>query len=223
MPLSLLTEQKKNKPQFIIPATFFRKIKKTVLKKENQPTIANNQIETISVVKEAVLSKTDVNTSSEIKSTVKKSTSGLSLKSIKAKRDHKIRQMDVVLQAEDLPVEPFSENDFKLYWSKYNKQLDQKGLKIVSSIMQSAIPKLEDTTIHIEFPNESMKIDLEREQNGLMEFLRRNLKNYDLSLKITVNEEITSKQAFTDEEKLAKLIEKNPALKLLKDSFSLEF
>ena len=68
-----------------------------------------------------------------------------------------------------------------------------------------------------------MKIDLEREQHGLMEFLRRNLKNYDLSLEITVNEEIASKQAFTDEEKLVKLIEKNPALKLLKDSFSLEF
>ena len=218
-----MTEQKKNKPQFIIPATFFRKIKGPVPKKENQPAIVNNQPETTSVVKEAVSSMTDVNRPNEIKTTVKKSTSGLSLKSIKAKRDHKIRQMDVVLQAEDLPKEPFSENDFKLYWSKYNKQLDQKGLKIVSSIMQSVIPKLEDTTIHIEFPNESMKIDLEREQNGLMEFLRRNLKNYDLSLKITVNEEITSKQAFTDEEKLAKLIEKNPALKLLKDSFSLEF
>ena len=48
--------------------------------------------------------------------------------------------------------------------------------------MQSVIPKLDGTTIKLEFPNESMKLDLEREQHGLMGFLRRNLKNHDLTL-----------------------------------------
>ena len=42
------------------------------------------------------------------------------------------------------------------------------------------------------------------------------------TLHISVNEEIASKHAYTDEEKLIKLIDKNPSLKLLKDTFNLE-
>ena len=130
--------------------------------------------------------------------------------------------MDVVLQPEDLPKESFTEDDFKNYWNKYNQLLNQKGLKIVASIMQSVIPDLDGTKIKLEFPNESMKLDLEREQHGLMEFMRRHLKNHDLTLHISVNEEIASNHAYTDEEKLIKLMDKNPSLKLLKDTFNLE-
>jgi DNA polymerase-3 subunit gamma/tau len=218
-----LTEQKKNKPHFIIPATFFRKLK-------GSPTIAINEVqnvlpEKISEIKE-VLVDTEENSKQKVPalnlSSKKKGTSGLSLKSIRAKKDHKIKQMDVVLQPEDLPKESFTEDNFKNYWNKYNQLLDQKGLKIVASIMQSVMPDLDGTTIKLEFPNESMKIDLEREQHGLMEYMRRHLKNHDLTLHISVNEEIANKHAYTDEEKLIKLMDKNPSLKLLKETFNLE-
>ena len=230
-----MTEQKKNRPHFIIPATFFRKLKgsltSNVTETSTTPEISTapetRLVEPIKVNKteEAVL-KTEDNSKEIVPSpnlsSKKKGTSGLSLKSIRAKKDHKIRQMDVILQPEDLPREPFTEVDFKNQWNKYNQLLDQKGLKIVASIMQSVKPKLDGTTIKLEFPNESMKLDLEREQHGLMEFMRRNLKNHDLTLHISVNEEIATKHAYTDEEKLIKLIDKNPALKLLKDTFNLE-
>lgn len=218
-----MTEQKKNKPHFIIPATFFRKLK-------GSPTIAINEVqnvlpEKISEIKE-VLVDTEENSKQKVPalnlSSKKKGTSGLSLKSIRAKKDHKIKQMDVVLQPEDLPKESFTEDNFKNYWNKYNQLLDQKGLKIVASIMQSVMPDLDGTTIKLEFPNESMKIDLEREQHGLMEYMRRHLKNHDLTLHISVNEEIANKHAYTDEEKLIKLMDKNPSLKLLKETFNLE-
>lgn len=218
-----MTEQKKNRPDFIIPATFFRKLK-------GSPKIATNEVQNILPEKiietEEVLINTEENSKQKVPalnlSVMKKGTSGLSLKSIRAKKDHKIKQMDVVLQPEDLPKASFTEDDFKNYWDKYNQLLDQKGLKIVASIMQSVMPVLDGTTIKLEFPNESMKLDLEREQHGLMEFMRRHLKNHDLTLHITVNEEIASKHAYTDEEKLIKLIDKNPSLKLLKDTFNLE-
>ena len=230
-----MTEQKKNRPHFIIPATFFRKLKgsltSNVTETSTTPEISTapetRLVEPIKVNKteEAVL-KTEDNSKEIVPSpnlsSKKKGTSGLSLKSIRAKKDHKIRQMDVILQPEDLPREPFTEVDFKNQWNKYNQLLDQKGLKIVASIMQSVKPKLDGTTIKLEFPNESMKLDLEREQHGLMEFMRRNLKNHDLTLHISVNEEIAAKHAYTDEEKLIKLIDKNPSLKLLKDTFNLE-
>lgn len=218
-----MTEQKKNRPRFIIPATFFRKLK-------GSQTTTNSEITNIEVKKVNITEDVLVNPQEKSKQIVstpnlsikKKGTSGLSLKSIRAKKDHIIKQMDVVLQPEDLPREPFTEVDFKKFWNKYNQLLDQKGLKIVASIMQSVKPELDGTIIKLEFPNESMKLDLEREQHGLMEFMRRNLKNYKLALHITVNEQISAKQAFTDEEKLVKLIDKNPSLKLLKDTFNLE-
>ena len=218
-----MTEQKKNKPHFIIPATFFRKLK-------GSPTIGINEAQNFLPEKISKTEEVLVNTEENSKEIVpspnlsskKKGTSGLSLKSIRAKKDHKIKQMDVVLQPEDLPKESFTEDDFKNYWNKYNQLLNQKGLKIVASIMQSVIPDLVGTTIKLEFPNESMKLDLEIEQHGLMEFMRRHLKNHDLSLHISVNEEIASKHAYTDEEKLIKLMDKNPSLKLLKDTFNLE-
>ena len=218
-----MTEQKKNKLHFIIPSTFFRKLK-------GSPTIAINEVQNVLPEKiseiEEVLVNTDENSKQKVPalnlSSKKKGTSGLSLKSIRAKKDHKIKQMDVVLQPEDLPKESFTEDDFKNYWNKYNQFLDQKGLKIVASIMQSVMPDLDGTTIKLEFPNESMKIDLEREQHGLMEYMRRHLKNHDLTLHISVNEEIANKHAYTDEEKLIKLMDKNPSLKLLKETFNLE-
>ena len=218
-----MTEQKKNRPRFIIPATFFRKLKVG-------PTTTVPQVKNVESKKIIQSEDNSVNTEENSKHTIpspnsslkKKGTSGLSLKSIRAKKDHKIKQMDVVLLPEDLPREPFTEVDFKNNWNKYNQLLDKKGLKIVASIMQSVIPELDGTTINLEFPNESMKLDLEREQHGLMEFMRRSLKNHDLTLNISVNEEISTKHAYTDEEKLIKLMDKNPSLKLLKDTFNLE-
>jgi DNA polymerase-3 subunit gamma/tau len=52
--------------------------------------------------------------------------------------------------------------------------------------------------------------------------LRKTLKNYDLHLDITVNEEVAKKYAFTPREKYEKLKEKNPNIELLKKTFGLD-
>lgn len=55
-----------------------------------------------------------------------------------------------------------------------------------------------------------------------MEYLRTNLNNHFISLKITVNEEVAKKFAFTPEEKYQKLREKNPAIDILRKTFDLD-
>ena len=90
------------------------------------------------------------------------------------------------------------------------------------SILEMNRPKLNGTEIHVEFPNESLKIELERAQFPLMEYLRKSLRNFDLSLHIDVNEEIAKQYAFTPLEKYEKLKEKNPNIELLKKTFGLD-
>ena len=67
-----------------------------------------------------------------------------------------------------------------------------------------------------------MKIDLEADQAGLIQFLYKKLKNYSIELKITVNEEASKKYAITPQDKYEKLKEKNPLIDKLRSSFDLD-
>ena len=130
--------------------------------------------------------------------------------------------MDVVVDVEDLPKEDVSEAAFLKAWNSYVKRLHKKGEKIMASILEMDTPKLVDTNIKITFPNDTLRVELERAQNPLMQHLRKTLKNYDLKLDIQVNEEISKKYAYTTLEKYEKLKEKNPNIEILRKTFGLD-
>ena len=110
-----------------------------------------------------------------------------------------------------------------MHWNDFVKEIDAKGRKILASNLNTDVPKLiNETTIWIELPNSTMKKEIEREQYDLMEYLKSNLDNYFIELKISVNEETAKKFAFTPEEKYEKLREKNPAIDLLRQTFDLD-
>ena len=93
----------------------------------------------------------------------------------------------------------------------------------MASTLSTDIPKLlGDHIIWIELPNHTMKKEIEREQSELLAHLRGQLRNHDLSLKISVNEEVAKQYAYTPQEKYEKLREKNPAIDILKNQFDLE-
>ncbi len=216
--------EKKNSTHFIIPPSYFKSKGITpiaVEKPQAKVPVKENptEIETSEVVVEQPI----VNVPSP-KIDLKKDnrTSGLSLKSIRAKKEHQIRQMEVIVDAEELPKEPVSQEALEEAWNKYIALLHKKGEKIMASILEMNIPKLVDTNIELEFPNDTLKVELERAQYPLMEYLRKRLKNFDLKLDISVNEEVSKKYAFTTQEKYQKLIEKNPNVELLKKTFGLD-
>ncbi|MEM6893657.1 MAG: DNA polymerase III subunit gamma/tau [Bacteroidota bacterium] len=152
-----------------------------------------------------------------------KRVSGLSLSSIKAKKEHQNTKKPHTVQ-EELPEEAFTEAQMLEHWNTFVAQLEAKGKKILASNLQTDVPKLKDqNTLWIELPNSTMKKEIEREQGGLMQYLRENLNNHAITLHITVNEEVAKKFAFTPEEKYEKLKEKNPAIELLRKEFDLDF
>ena len=155
--------------------------------------------------------------------TPEKRVSGLSLSSIKIKKEHENIKAPEVSE-ENLPKDPFTEEAMQQHWDDLVDQLENQGRKILASNFQSDVPKLKnETTIWIELPNGTMKKEIEREQSLMMDYLKQKLNNYSLTLHITVNEEVAKKFAFTPAEKYEKLREKNPAIEVLRKEFDLDF
>ncbi len=220
--------EKKKTSGFIIPAAFF--------KNKNIPEIIDQNPEQ----KPEQISSSDNNPSPEIAeepkseypskpiappvlSGVKRESSGLSLKSIQKKKEHQIKQMDVQIKEEDLPSDSFNEEQMLAFWNTYVEMLENKGKYNLAAILKIDTPKLaKNYTIKLEFPNSTNKIEVERQQFDILQFLRKSLNNYEISLDISVNETLEKKYAYTAEDKYKKLIEKNPALDTLKQTFNLD-
>jgi len=147
--------------------------------------------------------------------------SGLSIKSIGKKKELAEKQK-AMMPTEKVMDDDFNEEDLVTEWKNYTEKLKKKGEKILASIFESQTPTLKDKNIHLTFPNETMRLDLEREENRLMAYLKAHLRNTHISLIIHVDEAVSRKYAFTPQEKYEKLKEANPLLDKLRATFDLD-
>jgi len=233
-------EKKNNKP-FIIPASYFAKKGIEIIKVDTSSIKTSYRLIEEIPSEELILDKTleaetTIVTESQVGIAKKiaeerpkiilnrqqKSTSGLSLSSIKKKKEHLIKQMDVILEDDDLPKEDFTEKQMQKAWANFVLKTEKQGKYNLASILQIDTPKLVGSAIHLEFPNATNKVEVERQQFHLLKFLRQELNNYDISLSISVNEELEKKYAYTPIEKFEKLKEKNPKIALLRKTFDLD-
>lgn len=152
----------------------------------------------------------------------KKRVSGLSIKGLHKKKELEQKRADTQVNVTNLPKEPFTEIAMQAAWNEYVAKLIKKGERIIASNLEADTPTQEGTTIHLEYPNDTMKVEVERAQGPLLEFLKRKLQNYDITLQITVNEEIQRKYAYTAQERYDKLREQNPAIDILRKTFDLD-
>ncbi len=152
-----------------------------------------------------------------------KRVSALSISSLKAKKEHQLSKKGEEIDESQLPNEAFTQEQMQKHWAEFVEKIDSDGQKILASSLTTDVPKMfDETTIWIELPNDTMKKEVEREQYDLMVYLKHQLKNHFISLRITVNEDTSKKFAFTPEEKYEKLREKNPAIDLLRQTFDLD-
>ena len=220
--------EKKKTSGFIIPAAFFKNknipeiiVQKPEQKPEQISSSDNNPLPEI--VEEPKSKYPSKPIAPPVLSGVKRESSGLSLKSIQKKKEHHIKQMDVQIKKEDLPSDSFNEEQMLVFWNTYVEMLENKGKYNLAAILKIDTPKLaKNYTIKLEFPNSTNKIEVERQQFDILQFLRKSLNNYEISLDISVNETLEKKYAYTAEDKYKKLIEKNPALDTLKQTFNLD-
>jgi len=229
--------EKKNTKPFIVPASFFKnkgiepikigamKINQINENEENTAPQENSvtlESSTVQDKKRMVAEKIASKRPEIILKTQQKATSGLSLKSIERKKEHQLRQIEVVLDEDDLPKDAFTEKELLNVWTDYAKILEKKGKRNLASILKIDQPKLKDTTIHLEFPNSTNKVELERKQSDILGHIRKELNNFDIKLNISVNEELDKQFVYTTKDKYEKLLEKNKALSILRKTFNLD-
>jgi DNA polymerase-3 subunit gamma/tau len=243
MKLASLTHgEEKKKPDYIIPASHFKNGSNQTIPSSTTPKVnaqqSNSSLETLaatalaSAIEEKKEELQQVYTEekpapiSSVKISLDKlpnRVSGLSISSLKAKKEHELIKNAQQVDDENLPQNPFTEAEMQKLWQERIQTIDTQGKKILASSLASDVPKLKnETTIWIELANSTMKKEVEREQSIIMDFLKEKLQNYDLTLHISVNAESAQKYAFTPEEKYNKLRELNPSLDLLRKEFDLE-
>ena len=228
---SLTFDAEKKKSDFIVPATYFRTQDYTkapsysISEEIISPPISKKQEQEVSKTKKEVVQEVKVEKIPTPKIELKNlpnRVSGLSISSLKAKKEHENTKKDS-LKEEEKPTTSFSEVEMQKHWANFVKKLDDKGKKILASNLNADIPKLKkENVIWIELPNSTMKKEVEREQSLMLDYLKEQLNNFAITLQITVNEDTSKKFAFTPEEKYEKLREKNPAIDLLRQEFDLD-
>ena len=220
--------EKKNSKHYIIPASYFRKKGITPIPVKI-PGTKNNLLPSTENKSESEEKDLEVVEQFQVKEPPKiilkqesKRASGLSLKSIKAKKDHLIKQMDVVVDEENLPIQPFTEKELITAWNTFIEKLRKDGKHNLASILAIDTPKVKGSIIHLEFPNATNKVEVERQQYDLLSYVRKTLSNYDISLSITINEVMEKQYAYTAADKFEKLKEKNPNIDILRKTFDLD-
>ena len=194
-----LIDQKKKSSFKIIPFEYFKNTKSIT------PTV--NPIR-IKVEKP----KLDIKTSGN---------SGLSLNSIKTIKNHEFKSNELIVDSEKLPKDEFTEDKLVLSWNKYSEKIENSGKYNLASILRIDTPKLKDNNICLELPNSTNKIELESNQHDLLKYIRKDLNNYDIKLKITINEKIEKKFTYTSKEKYDLLRSKNNLIEKLRADFKL--
>ncbi|MFT5248699.1 MAG: DNA polymerase-3 subunit gamma/tau [bacterium] len=151
-----------------------------------------------------------------------KKKSAFSLTSIKEKKELLKTINENKPEEIEKPKNSFSENDFLLVWKEYCQKIEKDGKFNLLSHLSMSKPTLKDSTIHLEYPNHTIKTEVERAQHDILSFIKEKLQNYDIDLEIVVNETAVKKYAYTPLEKYEKLKEKNPLIDTLRKELGLE-
>ena len=226
---SITFDGEKKKPSgFIIPASYFRsknipevKVTPTVTTPTQKPIKETPKV--VEKVEEPKTTYLKKKLPTPIIKSTQRPTSGLSLSSIRKKKEHQIKLMEVTVEEEDLPNDPFTLEILIKFWNVFVTKLEADGKYNLAAILQIDTPKLiNENTIRLEFPNTTNKIEVERQQFELLQYLRKSVNNYSLTLDISVNETLEKQYAYTPEDKYQKLVEKNKYVELLRKTFDLD-
>lgn len=179
----------------------------------------------VSVQKEKVLPPTEIPAPKpeiKIEPIQANQISSMSLSSIKRKKDWE-KQQKPKEEVKEHPTEEFSEASLVEFWNQYQQMKFEKGDQNIASLLKISKPKLVDkTTVHFNVPSDLNKVELEREFTKFVPYLRSNLKNFDLAVKVIVDEQTEKNFIYTPDEKYERLKEINPAVELLRKEFDLD-
>ncbi|QTY28044.1 DNA polymerase III subunit gamma/tau [Flavobacterium sp. CS20] len=206
----------KKKPKSIASPVVEKKSKKSITSAKKDKTQTDNTEKVNNTTEQKEQKQESVQNARPLKK------SALSLKSIEFKKNHVQKNKNKQVETEILN-EKFSLDSLKSAWIKFAEIIDDRGEKLLASTLLSDVPKLKDNTIEIQLPNETMKIDIQRNKDRILKYLKNTLRNSHLDLVIHVSQFQEKKYLHTNEEKYKYFVEKNPNVELLRKKLDLEF
>lgn len=121
----------------------------------------------------------------------------------------------------------FTEEEFLSCWGELAKEVEKSGKEGSSMVISAMITRKpllkDDYSIEMQVDNLSQLEEVKQRRTDLHEYLRKNLKNSNIELKLNVLKDKKQKKAYTQEEKFKKMAEKNPYLLELKKKLDLDF
>jgi DNA polymerase-3 subunit gamma/tau len=114
----------------------------------------------------------------------------------------------------------FGQSELTEYWDEYTQKIEKNAY--LKGIMINCKPVLQENyTFEVAVHNPGQQEELLNDSMALLPFLRANLKNSHIQMRIRISETNEKKLAYTSTEKYEHLISINPALDKLKDEFNL--
>jgi DNA polymerase-3 subunit gamma/tau len=149
--------------------------------------------------------------------------SGLSLSSLKIQKEHK-NKIDSPNEEKQLRENEVNQDSLEKQWEKFSEIIAVNGEKNMVALLQLDIPRLKNKVeIHYAVPNDTNRLELEKNSAQLMTYLRDQLSNDALVLKVRLEMKEEKKFVYTNDDKYKVLSEKNPVLDLFKKKFKLEY
>jgi DNA polymerase-3 subunit gamma/tau len=149
--------------------------------------------------------------------------SGLSLSSLRVQKEHQINLVEAA-DEEKINNQEVQQEALTKQWQSYTNKMAEKGERNMVALLQLDAPRLKNKTeIHLSVPNETNKLELEKNSTLLLQYLRKQLLNDHLSLQVHIDAKEEKKFVYTAEDKYKELVKKNPMIETFKNNFSLDF
>lgn len=124
----------------------------------------------------------------------------------------------------EIGTDYFDEEKMHSVWLQYAEKIQEKAPRL-NHVFSVNKPKLiNETELLLKLENQNLANAVNSIITELIPFLKKELNNKNISLKIKVEEKPKSEEVpYTNEEKFKKMVESNPALFDLKDQLNLDF
>ena len=128
------------------------------------------------------------------------------------------------LNPQDLPNEDYTQEDFARVWQNMLAILDKRGEHLLISYLGKNTPPIEKDVIQVKANSNIADIDIRSNQQRLLTYIHKQLKNYHITMEVTLNKEATTTYVpYTLEEKYNALKEQNPFLETFVQELGLQF
>jgi DNA polymerase III subunit gamma/tau len=124
------------------------------------------------------------------------------------------KKVDVSENITNRPTEDYSLEKFATVWNDFKIQLQQKGKSSLAMVFEE-VPEIKDNLIILTVGNKALEDEFKAQQSDFLEFVRKELSNFDIQITTEINKDVSAQKAYTPEEKFVKMSEKNPTLKKL--------